>query len=220
MRRGPLQRPSDAPVGGRGDRRAAERGKEGNVLRRSLVLWVVLLLGCGCSRPPRVEEPRPSGDAGTAEPAEAAPPPPADAAPPPEIGATPAEPGASLPPEVAGDEEHPVRIFFDEGKSEVPEIARALLDAVAERLRLRPTEVVRLVGHCDAHEKPGGAMELSRQRIDAVRRSLEERGVDPNRFFVDARGDFQPVGDNETPEGRAANRRVDFVFEQGMASAP
>ncbi|NMC71242.1 MAG: OmpA family protein [Myxococcales bacterium] len=181
----------------------------------SLVLWV----GCSCSRPPRVEEPRPGADAGAAGPADAAPPP-RDAAPPPEVGAAPPDSGTPLPPEVAGDDEHPVRIFFDEGKSEVPEIAYALLDAVAERLRLRPTEVLRLVGHCDAREKPGGAMELSRQRVNAVRRYLEEHGVDTNRFFVDARGDFQPAGDNETPEGRASNRRVDFVFEQGMVSAP
>lgn len=187
----------------------------GSLMLASLALWV----GCSCSRPPRVEEPRPGGDAGTVEPADA--PPPRDvSSPPPEAVAPPPDADAPLPPGVAGDDDHPVRVFFDEGKSEVPEIAHALLDAVAERLRLRPTEVLRLVGHCDAHEKPGGAMELSRQRVNAVRRYLEEHGVDTNRFFVDARGDFQPAGDNETPEGRAVNRRVDFVFEQGMMSAP
>ncbi|MBN1772325.1 MAG: OmpA family protein [Deltaproteobacteria bacterium] len=190
-------------------------------MRARLVLPLLMLsVGCSCSRPPRVVEPRPGdGDAGAPEPADA--PPPADVAPPPpEIVAPPPDADLPLPPEVAGDDEHPVRIFFEEGKSEVPEIANALLDAVSERLRLRPTEVLRLVGHCDSREKPGGAMELSRQRVNAVRRHLEEHGVDTNRFFVDARGDFQPAGDNETPDGRAANRRVDFVFEQGMMSAP
>lgn len=191
------------------------------MLRRSLLLPLLMLsVGCSCSRPPHVVEPQGGGDAGVEEPADAAPPP-QDAAPPPvDVAAPPPDGEPPVPLEVSGDDEHPVRIFFDEGKPDVPEIAFALLGAVIERLRLRPTEVVRLVGHCDPQEKPGHAMELSRQRIDAVRRHLEERGVDTNRFFVDARGDFQPVGDNETPEGRAANRRVDFVFEQGMMPAP
>ena len=191
------------------------------MLRRSLVLPLLMLsVGCSCSRPPRVEEPRPGGDAGTTEPADAAPEPADVPAPPPEATVVEPTDATPLPPEVAGDDQHPVRIFFDEGKFEVPEIAYALLDAVTERLRLRPTEVLRLVGHCDGQEKPGGAMELSRQRINAVRRYLEEHGVDTTRFFVDARGDFQPAGDNETPEGRAANRRVDFEFQQGMMAAP
>jgi outer membrane protein OmpA-like peptidoglycan-associated protein len=191
------------------------------VVRRSLVLPLLMLsVGCSCSRPPHVVEPQPGGDAGTTEPADAAPPPPDVVAPPPADAAPPPDGGTPVPLEVAGDDEHPVRIFFEESKPEVPEIAFAMLDAVVERLRLRPTEVLRLVGHCDPQEKPGRAMELSRQRIDAVRRYLEEHGVDTNRFFVDARGDFQPAGDNATPEGRAANRRVDFVFEQGMMAAP
>lgn len=191
-------------------------------MRWSLVLPLLMLfLGCSCSRPPRVVEPRPDeGDAGTTEPADVAAPPADVAAPPADAAAPPPDGETQVPLEVAGDDEHPVRIFFEEGKSEVPEIAHALLGAVTERLRLRPTEVLRLVGHCDPQEKPGYAMELSRQRVNAVRRHLEEHGVDTNRFFVDARGDFQPAGDNETPEGRAANRRVDFVFEQGMMAAP
>ncbi len=171
---------------------------------------------CGCTRPPGplgpnaglgaddatdrhaadgaaapADVPQASGDAGTAAPPE------------------------PLPPGLAGDDTHPVRIFFDEGKSEMKEIARPVLDTVAERLRLRPDEVLRLVAHTDDRERLGRSLDLARERAAAVRRYLEERGVDTVRFIVDARGEYEPLGDNSTDEGRAANRRVDFVFERG-----
>lgn len=177
---------------------------------------LALVVGYGCSRPPRAEQPRPGGAGTTVEAIDTRPSPQPVAAPAPQVVVVLPDPGPPLPPEVAGSDEHPVRILFEEGKSQVPEIAYPLLDAVAERLRLRRGEVLRLIGHSDSLERPGGAIELSHQRIDAIRRYLEERGVDANRFIVDARGDFQPLGDNETPEGRAMNRRVDFMFEQGM----
>lgn len=186
-------------------------------MRTSVGLLLLVGLGCSCSRPPGPVGPQPgSGDAGAAEDGA-----PVDAGVPVEAAVPPADAGAAeevepLPPELAGDEQHPVRIFFESDKPEIPEIAHALLGAVVERLRLRPGEVVRLVGHADSRERPGGALELSRKRAEAVRRWLEEAGVDTNRFFIDARGDFEPAGDEATDQGRAANRRVDFVFQRGF----
>lgn len=119
-----------------------------------------------------------------------------------------------LPPELIANEEHPVRIFFEEDKAEIQEIAHAVLDAVAERLRLRSDEILRLVAHADNRERIGGAMDLARERAEEVRRYLEEHGVDTERFIIDARGDFQPLGEADTDDGRAMNRRVDFVFER------
>ena len=106
----------------------------------------------------------------------------------------------------------PVRIFFEAVRAEG---SLPVLDAVAE-LRLRPQQVLRLVAHADESERRGGAMDLARRRAGEIRRYLEEHGVDTTRFIVDARGDFEPLGDTSTEEGRAANRRVDFVFERGQ----
>jgi len=196
---------------------------EGVVHVRLILLSAMLVaLGCSCSRPPGPVGPRPGGaDAGPVE-ADVAPPPadvsePEAVAPPPADAAT-GETELPAPLEVLGDEEHPVRIFFDKDKSEIPEIANSMLDAVGERLRLRPDEVVRLVAHSDSQERPGHAMELSRQRAEALVQYLAEHGIRRERFFIDARGDFEPIGDNETEEGRASNRRVDFVFERGLSS--
>lgn len=160
--------------------------------------------------PPEASAPPPRADAGTPETAEADAPP-ADAA----DAGTP-EPEAQVPEEVRGDEEHPVRIFFEPNKTEIPDIARGLLDAVAERLRLRPTEVVRLVAHSDAHERPGHEMELSQQRAEAVVEYFAQHGVPRERFIINARSDFEPAGDADTADGQRNNQRVDFVFERGV----
>lgn len=182
--------------------------------------FLILLAGCSCSRPPGPVPPDPpAADAGTDPEASAS----ADAASAPDGGAVETsrdadvEPEiAELPPELTGTDESPIRILFEEGKAEIQEIAEPMLGIVVERLRLRPEEIVRLVGHCDAIESRGRSMELSSDRAQAVRRFLQERGVAEERFLVDARGNFQPAGDDSTPEGRRMNRRVDVQFERAF----
>ena len=133
---------------------------------------------------------------------------PADVAPPP--------PDVELPEVAQGTDENPVRIFFDENKSEVPPMAEALLGAVADRMRLRPSEVVRLVSHSDGQERRGRALEISGERAQAIVDWMAQHGVQRERFIIDARGEFEPEGDLTTDEGRAASRRVDFVFQRGF----
>jgi outer membrane protein OmpA-like peptidoglycan-associated protein len=193
-------------------------------VRCAIAVSLVLLSGCSCSRPPGPVEPHPGGDAGV-EDHDVAPPADdagtaveADVAPPPADDAGTPEPEATVPESVQGDDEHPVRIFFAAEKTEIPEIAFSLLDAVAERLRLRPGESVRLVSHADSTEEPGHATEISRGRGEAIVNYLVQRGIAKERFLIDARGDYEPAGDSATEEGRAANRRVDFVFETGYTT--
>ena len=189
-------------------------------MRNSAMLMAMVMLGCSCSRPPGPVGPQPGGgDAGTVE--DVALPEPEDAGAP-EAAAEPEDAGTPLsdvplPEDVVGTDENPVRIFFEENKSDIPEIANSMLGAVIERLRLRPDEVVRLVAHCDAQERAGRAMELATERAEALVQYFAEHGIKRERFIIDARADFEPAGDNETPEGRASNRRVDFVFQRGAA---
>ena len=188
-------------------------------VRISILLMAMAMLGCSCSRPPGPVSPQAGGgdagtveDAGPAEPEDAGEP---EAAPEPEDAGTPPS-DAALPEGIVGTDENPVRIFFAEDKSDIPEIAFSMLDAVIERLRLRPEEVVRLVAHTDSQERPGHAMELATERAEALVQYFAEHGVKRERFILDARADFEPAGDNETAEGRAQNRRVDFVFGRGV----
>lgn len=92
--------------------------------------------------------------------------------------------------------------------------ATMALDMVATALNLHPDQAVVVVGHGDdtppssrsCHASP---WELAAARAGAVARALvDDFGVDPSRVTVASRGATEPVADNDTPEGRAANRRV------------
>ena len=189
------------------------------ILRAIVVAVLGMAIGCSCSRPPGPVDPRHGGDAGVTEADGEAAAPPADAAVAPEAepaDVAPPPPDVELPEVAQGTDENPVRIFFDENKSEVPPMAEALLGAVADRMRLRPSEVVRLVSHSDGQERRGRALEISGERAQALVDWMAQHGVQRERFIIDARWEFEPEGDLTTDEGRAASRRVDFVFERGF----
>jgi outer membrane protein OmpA-like peptidoglycan-associated protein len=111
-------------------------------------------------------------------------------------------------------------LLFASGRAELLPIARRKLAAVADALKLAPEERAILVeGHTDARGSEQANLRLSRARAGAVRSLLVSRGVAPSRIRIVGRGESVPIADNESPEGRAANRRVEIVIEP-PASAP
>jgi OOP family OmpA-OmpF porin len=88
---------------------------------------------------------------------------------------------------------------------------RRLLMDILSALRRFPDVPVEIAGHADAVGTPQANLELSRRRAQAVVDFLVARGEDPNRFVVTAYGDTRPIADNSTPEGRARNRRIEFI---------
>jgi OOP family OmpA-OmpF porin len=75
---------------------------------------------------------------------------------------------------------------------------------------------VEIEGHADAFGSDEYNLKLSQQRAEAVRRGLEQAGVDPSRI-VSARGvgSACPVASNDTREGRQLNRRVEIIITAG-----
>jgi|SRR5579862_3992919 len=57
-------------------------------------------------------------------------------------------------------------------------------------------------------------LDLSSRRADAVVRYLTQKGVNPSVISAKGRGDTHPVAPNDTPKGRAQNRRIEVVVEQ------
>jgi outer membrane protein OmpA-like peptidoglycan-associated protein len=53
-------------------------------------------------------------------------------------------------------------------------------------------------------------MNLSRDRSQSVAKYLQGKGIDPKRFVVEWFGETKPIADNNTPEGRQKNRRVEM----------
>ena len=70
---------------------------------------------------------------------------------------------------------------------------------------------MRIEGHTDNRGKPQYNLELSKRRAAAVLRYLSEHGVEAARLESEGYGLDKPIADNNTEQGRAANRRVEFV---------
>ncbi len=112
------------------------------------------------------------------------------------------------------------RVLFDSGEAQLKPDGEAVLQKVAAILAQHPTLKVHVVGHTDnvpirAGSRSGFASnwELSTARATAAVRFLSERaGVDPKRLGAVGYGEFRPVADNSTAEGRAKNRRIAIVI--------
>lgn len=103
----------------------------------------------------------------------------------------------------------PIPFAYDE--SIIPDASKPDLDAIAAYLMDNPTVTVEVQGHTDSVGSDAYNWDLSAARAQSVWRYLVDRGVGPNRMFPVAKGEAEPIADNTTAEGRAANRRVEFV---------
>jgi chemotaxis protein MotB len=105
-------------------------------------------------------------------------------------------------------------ILFVSGQAGISETARPVLHQLAEILKRFPN-AIRIEGHTDNVPINTTAFpsnwELSAARAASVVHLFMEQGVDPTRMSVEGWGEYQPAGDNDTPEGRNRNRRVVLV---------
>lgn len=108
----------------------------------------------------------------------------------------------------------PSDVSFDSGRYDLKPNLRPILDRFASTLNQNQATTVRIIGHTDNVGTDAANNLLSVNRASATRNYLVARGVATNRISIDGRGEHEPVADNETPAGRAKNRRVEiFVAE-------
>lgn len=104
---------------------------------------------------------------------------------------------------------------FSPGEAAINPEAEVVITALAESLKDETTPI-RVEGHTDSKPistaKYSSNWELSTARAASVLQMLVEKGISPERLSAAGYGGFQPVADNETPEGRTQNRRVDVVI--------
>ncbi len=110
-------------------------------------------------------------------------------------------------------------ILFDSGKAEVKPEGLVVLGKVIEVLKPVTGKSIRIEGHSDNQPIVGALTqryptnwELSAARAINIARYLQKQGVDPANLSSAAFGEFKPVADNATPEGRAKNRRIEIVL--------
>ncbi|HVF96389.1 MAG TPA: OmpA family protein [Flavisolibacter sp.] len=103
-------------------------------------------------------------------------------------------------------------ILFDVNAATIKPESAGVLKEIAEVLKSNAGLKVKITGHTDGDGADASNMELSRKRAEAVKAALvKEYGVEDSRMATAGKGETAPVGDNKTQEGKAQNRRVEFI---------
>lgn len=85
------------------------------------------------------------------------------------------------------------------------------LDKIIEALRGIPAAKIEIHAHTDAIGSDDYNLQLSARRADAIRGHLIKGGIEKALLTAVGKGESFPIADNETEEGRALNRRVEFI---------
>ncbi|MFT4625553.1 MAG: OOP family OmpA-OmpF porin, partial [Myxococcota bacterium] len=103
------------------------------------------------------------------------------------------------------------KVMFGSGNAVISGESHALLDDVASVIQAHAAVGrIEVAGHTDGRGSDELNLALSQRRADAVRDYLASRGVDLGRLLAVGYGAADPIESNRTPEGREANRRVEF----------
>ena len=105
------------------------------------------------------------------------------------------------------------KIIFTPASAEIAATARPVLDELATILAACPQMQMEISGHTDAQGSEGGNKALSQARAEAVVLALQGRRVDISGMTAVGYGEATPIADNQTEEGREANRRIEFVLK-------
>ncbi|MBS0469841.1 MAG: OmpA family protein [Proteobacteria bacterium] len=105
------------------------------------------------------------------------------------------------------------RVLFDFDRDDIKPEAGEILNLIAQSLRLEPPDVsVFVAGHTDAIGSVAYNLNLGLRRSKAVARALVLIGVNQAQLYAISFGKAVPVATNDTDDGRARNRRVEFIF--------
>lgn len=99
-------------------------------------------------------------------------------------------------------------VHFDLDSAVLRDDSAAVLDALLNALNDHPDWRILIEGHTDAQGSADYNLDLSSRRAAAVKAWLVDHGVDAARIETRGKGESEPAADNDTPQGRALNRRV------------
>ncbi len=110
-------------------------------------------------------------------------------------------------------------VQFESGTAEIKEVSYPILDEVVDVMMERPDVSIAVHGHTDARGSYRYNLALSQRRAAAVVKYLADRGIAIERLGSEGYGPSEPIATNDTAEGRAANRRVEFKIVQPEAES-
>ncbi len=103
-------------------------------------------------------------------------------------------------------------ILFETNSDKIQPSSLSAVNVVAEYLKANPSVKLKVVGHTDNVGQDATNLDLSSRRAKSVVKELVDyHKIDPSRLSSEGMGEAKPIGDNNTMEGRAKNRRVEFI---------
>lgn len=103
-------------------------------------------------------------------------------------------------------------ILFDLNSATIQPASFGVLKEIADVLKENPSIKIKVVGHTSSDGDDKANMELSKKRATAVKDMLvNDFKLDSAMIETDGKGESQPIADNKTKEGKAQNRRVEFI---------
>jgi OOP family OmpA-OmpF porin len=103
-------------------------------------------------------------------------------------------------------------VLFQTGDAEVQDEYEPLIELAVHVLRSQSGTSLTLIGHTDNRGEEELNLTLSVDRATAVAEEIYRRGVGDGRLTIEGRGESEPIAPNDSPEGRSANRRVEFLI--------
>ncbi len=112
-------------------------------------------------------------------------------------------------------------VLFKTGEAELLPIAKNKLSKVSNALKnLDEDKKIVVEGHTDSRGSAKMNKELSQKRAESVTEYLAQEGIPQSRLKAVGKGEEEPVADNDSPEGRANNRRVELRILEKPQSTP
>jgi len=103
-------------------------------------------------------------------------------------------------------------INFDYAKANLTEKAKTNLNKLIPVFKKYPDTNINIAGYTDGKGSDEYNLKLSEQRAAEVQNFLLNNGISTDRITTIGKGETEPIAENETEEGRAKNRRVEFVI--------
>jgi outer membrane protein OmpA-like peptidoglycan-associated protein len=104
-------------------------------------------------------------------------------------------------------------IYFDMNKSNISPTASKALDRNGMLLKDNPNVKVEIGGHSDGSRSEAANQKIAEQRAQSAKKYIQDKyNIPESRMTVKSYGSSKPVADNKTNEGRAKNRRVEFMI--------
>ena len=102
-----------------------------------------------------------------------------------------------------------LEVNFDTNSAIIPDESKSNIDDLYDRLMNDPEVSIELASHTDSIGDDNSNMLLSQRRSESVKQYLIDMGIELDRIEAQGYGEKQPKATNETPEGRAKNRRTE-----------